>query len=32
MNIKHITKDNDVNATIEVMMSCMHYQDDSEST
>ena len=30
MNIKHIRKDSDVNAAIEVMMSSMHYQDDSE--
>ena len=31
MKIKHIRKDNDVNAAIEVMMSSMYYQDDSES-
>lgn len=31
MNIQHIRKHNDVNAAIEVMMSSMHYQDDSES-
>ena len=30
MKIKHIRKDNDVNAAIEAMMTSMYYQDDSE--